>query len=113
MIAPNGRYDIFTELVLLCRKSEELQVLKEDTIKAAAGEEVGPGAEGSAARGGAEAQELLEPKRVDGEDGDEVENPNDPKVSYSGSEDYLEDKDSSPPEGSPDIAPSKSEEELA
>lgn len=105
VVSANGKYDLLTELIMKCRPNEELEIIKEDCIKAAAGEEVGPGTEGTAARKGAEAGALLEPKHVvDEEDATgEVEKPHDPKVSFSGDEDYLEE--------APEVAPSKSEEE--
>ena len=108
VMSPTGRYDIFTELILKCRANEELEVLKEDCIKAAAGEEVGPGTEGTAARG---AEGMNEAKRVQegDEEGDEdaalLEKPSDPMVSFSGDMDDVE------KEPIPEVAPSKSEEE--
>jgi len=40
IVNDNGSYDILTELYLMARGSEELALLKEDTIKRAAGQEV-------------------------------------------------------------------------
>ena len=91
VLSPTGRYDIFTELVLKCKGSEELEVLRADCIKAAAGHEVGSPSEGD----------------------ERGEAPTEAKILKDDENSPLVKEDGSEEEASPEMVLSKSEEQQA